>query len=178
MNNSTFNPDWLIQTPKQLTDATPDVMPHILNGLSRQDVARLMRTCRELRDSVKDACGAVSIGTPFINSQNIGHIREAFKPFISRSPVFEPVPAFMIGDIITLAEHRTAVCCVEKLSDTLLASGSTDHTIKIWNFHTGECIATENYGSPIYNISLLPENHLALGLHNGSIKLLGGSFGE
>ena len=142
MNNSTFNPDWLIHTPEQLTDATPDVMPHILNGLSRQDTARLMCTCRELRDSVKDACGAVSIGSPFINSQTIVHIREAFKPFISRSPVFEPVPAFMIGDIITLAEHRTAVCCVEKLSDTLLASGSYDETIKIWNFQTGDHLRT------------------------------------
>ena len=131
-----------IQPPVQLTDAVRNIMPHIIKGLSRQDAARLMRTCRELRDSVIEACGPVSIGTPFINAQNIDHIRAAFRPFIIRSPVFEPVPAFMIGDIKTLAGHSYSVYCVKKLSDTLLASGSDDDTIKIWNFKTGERLRT------------------------------------
>ena len=86
---------------------------------------------------------------------------------------------FKTGELIRILEgHDDGVRCVKKLSDTLLASGSEDHTIKIWNLQTGECVATENYGSGIKDISLLPENHLALGLENGSIKLLGGSFGE
>ena len=86
---------------------------------------------------------------------------------------------FQTGDLLrTLAGHDRSVCCVKKLSDTLLASGSIDQTINIWNFHTGEWISTEKYGSPVYDISLLPENHLAVGVQNGSIKLLGGSFGE
>ncbi len=43
----------------------------------------------------------------------------------------------------TLSGHSSLVCCVTFSGDgKILASGSQDETIKLWNFETGECLKT------------------------------------
>jgi len=42
----------------------------------------------------------------------------------------------------TLTGHTDAVGNLAYLGNNLLASASSDHTIKIWNIETGECLMT------------------------------------
>ena len=51
--------------------------------------------------------------------------------------------------IRTLAGHSNSVTSLQLLSNNKLASGSYDHSIKIWNVDSGQCIP---------NISLIVMN--------------------
>ena len=74
--------------------------------------------------------------TPLLNSQNFDCIRTAFHSFIRHSPVLEPVPAFMIGDIKTLEKNGDADACDKNLSDMIFASGLGDYIVKTWDGET------------------------------------------
>ncbi|KAI8811201.1 WD40-repeat-containing domain protein [Cladochytrium replicatum] len=64
----------------------------------------------------------------------------------SRSPKEEPAHSHQVVELVqrkTLAGHRGDVYCLTALEGSpLLASGSMDHAVKIWNRATGDCIKT------------------------------------
>jgi len=61
----------------------------------------------------------------------------------------------------------------------LLASGSWDKTIKLWNVKTGECIRTLNgHDGMVYSVSFDREGLLASGSWDNTIKLWNVKTGE
>ena len=72
----------------------------------------------------------------------------------------------------TLFGHEYQVCCLEKLSNDKILSGSADNTIKIWNVKTGECIQTLNGHSDTVNcVSVLSEEIIISGSADKTIKV-------
>ena len=56
---------------------------------------------------------------------------------------------------------------IELLPDGRLISGSTDNTVRIWNWHTGECEVILQGGDSVANLLLLPSGKLAVGYFDG-----------
>ena len=56
----------------------------------------------------------------------------------------------------TLEGHEDFLRSLVVLEGGWLAIGSYDHTIKIWNLATGECVATlEGQGGPVFSLAVL-----------------------
>ena len=54
----------------------------------------------------------------------------------------------------------------------LLASGSKDNTVKVWNVTTGECLKTlGGHTDDVYSVSFNKEGLLASGSVDGTIKV-------
>ena len=62
--------------------------------------------------------------------------------------------------------HTNSVNSLKLINDTHLASGSSDSTIKIWNFEQGTLELTINTGSPVNVIELLDNGLIAGGMDN------------
>ena len=61
--------------------------------------------------------------------------------------------------MFTLQGHSDFVLCLQVLSREMVASGSGDHLIKIWNIKTGKCLNTL-YGHAGYvNCLQVPSNN-------------------
>ena len=79
--------------------------------------------------------------------------------------------------IRTLSGHSNYVYSLQILSNSRIASGSWDNSIKIWNFDTGYCIRTINLTKSndnknfVYSLLLLGENKLASGSDDKSIQI-------
>lgn len=84
---------------------------------------------------------------------------------------------------MTMSGHQYGVWCVSAfgninlpliifLGDSIVASGSPDHKIKLWDIRNGSCINTlEGHEKQVKNISSIPErNFLASGDYNGIVK--------
>ena len=74
----------------------------------------------------------------------------------------------------TLRGHKGTVKSVAFLQNSnLLAAGSSDKTIKIWNIDTGQCIQTlTGHENSVYSVAF-PQNSnlLASGSSDGTIKI-------
>jgi WD40 repeat protein len=59
------------------------------------------------------------------------------------------------------------------LDSTILASGSSDQTIKLWNIHSGECLRTlQGHTNRVQSVALSPDGKiLASGSYDETIKV-------
>ncbi|KAI8088888.1 quinon protein alcohol dehydrogenase-like superfamily [Halteromyces radiatus] len=79
--------------------------------------------------------------------------------------------------IRTLKGHTRAVHTLQ-MDDTKLVSGSMDHTLKIWNYHTGQCIRTlEGHTAGVTHLHF-DSKLLASGSTDGMIKVWNFQNGE
>ena len=77
-------------------------------------------------------------------------------PIVFYAPISKPNIEFWTC-INTFKSHIWDVLTVAISPDSqILASGSTDHTIKIWNLQTGKLLTTANRSTDIYSISFSP----------------------
>jgi WD40 repeat protein len=82
------------------------------------------------------------------------------------------------GDILTTlkvypGEHTGAIQSLAYLqAHHMLASGSNDHTIKLWNISTGKCLRTlTGHWHYVYPLVALPDGNLASASGDGTIKI-------
>ncbi|KAH8879181.1 WD40 repeat-like protein [Thozetella sp. PMI_491] len=74
--------------------------------------------------------------------------------------------------LTTLEGHRNLVRSIAWSSDGRLASGSSDHTIKIWDPTTGQCTATlEGHRRSVRSIAWSSDGLLASGSSDQTIKI-------
>ncbi|HEY9668301.1 MAG TPA: WD40 repeat domain-containing protein, partial [Coleofasciculaceae cyanobacterium] len=82
----------------------------------------------------------------------------------------------VIGDglMYTLTGHSESINCVAITPDRrILASGSEDNTIKLWDFYTQECLATlEGHEAGVKSVAISPDGQLLVsGSADNTIKL-------
>ena len=71
-----------------------------------------------------------------------------------------------------LRGHTVNVQCVAALPGGLLASGSDDKTVRIWNADTGAHVATlEGHGNAVHALAAFPDGRLASGSWDKTIRL-------
>jgi WD40 repeat protein len=91
-------------------------------------------------------------------------------------------PSFDVAKITLLRElkgHSDLVFSLAVLPGGILASGSGDNTIKLWNTSTGECLRTlEGHSSYVNSLAVLPGGILASASLDNTIKLWNTSTGE
>ena len=77
------------------------------------------------------------------------------------------------GNLIkTLSSHTDLVLSLAVLPDNMLASGSADQTIKIWDTVNGKELTTLNgHTSYVASLAVLPGNKLASGSYDKTIKI-------
>ena len=74
----------------------------------------------------------------------------------------------------TLSGHGDWVRSVAFDSNDILASGSYDRTIKLWNKNTGDLLRTLNgHGNWVWSVAFDSNNILASGSWDSTIKLWG-----
>jgi WD40 repeat protein len=74
--------------------------------------------------------------------------------------------------ISTLTEHEDFVSSVSFDADGLLASGSDDKTIKLWNTKTRECLRTlKGHENSVESVGFDGDGLLASGSDDKTIKL-------
>lgn len=81
---------------------------------------------------------------------------------------------FQISPIsFSLNQHSGRVNDLKLLNDTMLASGSDDSSIKIWDYSIGHCIKTITTSASVKSFLLLPNDLLAVALFNyNNIEIL------
>jgi len=71
--------------------------------------------------------------------------------------------------------HMNRVLCLTKISYNVIASGSQDNTIKLWNLTDGTCIKGffkgNGHAKPVRCLELLDANRLASGSEDNKIKI-------
>lgn len=70
-----------------------------------------------------------------------------------------------------IGSHEQGVTCMVKVSNDLLATGSNDATIKIWNIEESKCIQTLKSESSIKKIENLGQSFFVTAEMNGLIKI-------
>jgi len=72
----------------------------------------------------------------------------------------------------TLSGHGSGVNSVSFSRQGLLASGSWDNSVKIWNVVTGECIKTlSGHGGWVRSVSFSSQGLLASGSDDTTVKI-------
>ena len=82
--------------------------------------------------------------------------------------------------MITLTGHTQSVTCLELVSDTVLASGSEDGTIRIWSWRTGQQVRVivEEKSPAVLSLRLVSHSIIASGTGDGFIHLHNVNNGE
>lgn len=76
------------------------------------------------------------------------------------------------SSVKTLSGHTNAVSCLLPLRNGLLCSGSWDHTIKLWNIDSGECMPTMSGHTDWVSVMVeLSNGWLCSGSHDRTLKL-------
>ena len=84
-----------------------------------------------------------------------------------------------VSELRTLNGHFTTVDSVAFDSTYMLASGSWDSTIKLWNKNTGDLLRTLNgHGYWIWSVAFDATYMLASGSHDCTIKLWNKNTGD
>jgi len=100
---------------------------------------------------------------------------------ITKVPGMQPLvsEAVKINAIKTFKGHEGGVYSLINVTDTQIASGSCDNTIKLWDVTTGKCIKTFNgHKAFVYSLILVTDNQIASGSGNNTIKLWDVSTGK
>lgn len=78
-----------------------------------------------------------------------------------------------------LNQHTGAIWSLALVNDTLLASGSTDQTIKLWDLHTGRCVRTlEGHTGTVRSLLLAANGSLVSGARDGTVRVWDTESGE
>ena len=83
----------------------------------------------------------------------------------------------MIWDLITgnclqtLVAHSGAVNCLIKVTENVIASGSYDNTLKVWNLITRTCVRTLEEDLPIRCLVKINDSRIAIGDTNYNISI-------
>ena len=82
--------------------------------------------------------------------------------------------------VVTLTGHTQSVTCLELVSDTVLASGSEDGTIRIWSWRTGQQVRVivEEKSPAVLSLRLVSHSIIASGTGDGFIHLHNVNNGE
>jgi len=100
---------------------------------------------------------------------------------VAAGPVVELRDASSLALLNTLRGHTAAVTCVAVSPDgQMLASGSADETIRLWNVATGELTATvRGHEDSVLALAFSPDGELlASGSWDGTLRLWETSSGE
>jgi hypothetical protein len=77
-----------------------------------------------------------------------------------------------INETKHLDGHINSVLCLTKINEDLIASGSVDSKIKIWNIRSNECIKTlEEHNKSVYTLAVLQNGFLASGSADKTIGI-------
>lgn len=72
----------------------------------------------------------------------------------------------------SLVGHRDVINCVIVLENDLVASGSNDKTVKVWNSKNGSLIQSlESHASSVYTLAMLQNGNLVSGSADRTIKI-------
>ena len=75
-------------------------------------------------------------------------------------------------DYITLDGHVAEVTCLSVLADGRLASGSADHTVRVWDTTTGECsLVLAEHTEVVAGLSQLYDGRLVSASFDGSLRV-------
>ncbi|KAF4464585.1 WD40 repeat [Fusarium albosuccineum] len=101
---------------------------------------------------------------------------ECLRVFLSRGQPWNNLALSSDGTHLqTFKGHRSQIKSMAFSSDnTLLASGSEDHTVKIWNSATGECLQTlgEDYDESVHRVAFSPDDsQLASVFRDGTTRI-------
>jgi WD40 repeat protein len=82
-------------------------------------------------------------------------------------------------ELMKLKGHTLSVNSVSTLHDGRIVSGSSDHTIRIWNPEIGkELIRSKYLRQTIYSTSTLPDGRIVTGQENGDVSILDSETGK
>jgi WD40 repeat protein len=73
--------------------------------------------------------------------------------------------------VCELKGHADKVRCVASLPGGLVATGSSDKTVRLWTAATGAYVATLQHGRTVYALAMLPDGRLVSGGYGGGIRL-------
>ena len=82
--------------------------------------------------------------------------------------IIDPYGFKFLSTTFSPNQHTDRVNSLKLLNDTILASGSYDSSIKLWEFSSGKYINTIPTSSPVKSLLLLPNNFLAVALDNSN----------
>jgi WD40 repeat protein len=111
-----------------------------------------------------------------VETDKAGHgLRDQASTQLQKAGGLRPLTASLLADqalLRTLTGHGSTVNALAVLPDGRLASGSGDHTIKLWDPATGSCAATlKGHSYQVTALAVLPGGGLASGSGDGTIKL-------
>ena len=67
--------------------------------------------------------------------------------------------------------HTGSIVFLKRLSDSSLASGSTDSQVHVWDFSTGNVLILANHTSTVNSLELLTNGLLLSGSNDGTVKV-------
>ncbi|MEO1559314.1 MAG: WD40 repeat domain-containing serine/threonine-protein kinase [Cyanobacteria bacterium J06632_19] len=150
-----------------------DKLSYILDKLIPYATRRRYKSASEVLENIKNKKGFVFENKPYLNNSNWDKI---FK-----------IPSWQC--INTWYSHTHVVDSIAiSLDGIILASGSHDKTVKLWEISTGKQITTLNCESLIYAVAFSPDRHnVAIGyadnniqiwdIHSGETRILNGHKG-
>ena len=74
--------------------------------------------------------------------------------------------------LITLLGHSEGILCLNKINDNHIVSGGKEKLIKIWDYHTGNCIYYLVCFAKVSSLVKLCKTKIAVGCFDASIKIL------
>jgi len=164
LENKTCLGTWEVPTDSVLSLAiTPDM---IISGLGDKTVKCRNRTTGECNQTINDHTGVVVVVASNPNPESsllfaTGSLDDTIKLYDDRSSCTR-----------TLEGHSSWVTSLSfNKNGSLLASGSNDHTVKIWNLSDGICLHTMRVNfSPVLSVVFSPDgSQLVSGHGDGTI---------